>query len=83
MAELNPRIEVVEELRPALLLMQDCEDMEVLVHTAKVGFHGGFIVEDEYGTLQEIIIDPPYSNLKYVDNKHAEYVFPNGSGGMA
>lgn len=83
MAELMTKIEIAAELRPALLVMRGCEDMEVLVHTVKTGRHGGFIVEDKYGALQEVQIEPPACTLKYVDDKHAEYVFPKAydSGG--
>ena len=80
MAGLNPEIRVVEELRPAIVNFRslkgtDMENLKVLVHTIRMGAHGGFIAEDSHGHIHEIVIDQG-TTLTFRDDKFQEYLFP-------
>lgn len=71
-------IRVTEELRPAVVYSTpangvDAAEFGVLVHVARIGVHGGFIVEDEDGRVREIVTDDDLT-LVFTDNKAGEYM---------
>ena len=75
MAQIATEIRVTEELRPAVVYRStkgaDVAEYEVLVHVARIGTNGGFIVEDEDGRIREIVTDDSLT-LVFTDNKVCE-----------
>lgn len=78
MAQLAMEITVKGELRPAVVCYSDFKGtnrkIEVLVHTAHVSEHGGFVVEDANGLVFEVV-PMRGTELRFVDNRLSEYVF--------